>query len=908
MTVLLIQDKLGITEGYKPAFNELVQGAGFWPSAFRFCSAWRSPLAKKFTLLTRKGNRKAPGPNPEIKDVLANWLWANVKIHKPDLIICMDPAFLGLVEDSWDIATIDNMRGGVYDFGGIPFIVVPPISAINTQKKPKDIRAMNDGAESEDEFNADNDEDFFVEPYTIPYGERILGADLRKAWRVYSRVQAGNGKRLWTPEVGGIRLVQGKGDAEEATDYFRECMLASNDVETLPDLMLMNVVGWSGLHSVTSEIRTYVFPFYRAKSPQAGTPTDLHDYLKACKRINDFELPMTYHNGPYDLFWLARYGMTPRNYAFDSMTMFWSIFPEYPKTLAFVSSILLDDHQYWKGDRKSDSWETYLLYNGKDCDRTLRCTLRLIDLLSRSPAQARNFIDAHIRVINGVHMSVRGMRADLVRRAEHGVTLAKDTETRLRRLRHIIADSEFNPNSPAQKSRLLYQLLGAKPRSAKGRFVKKIEDASTGAVAMRAMRNEHPVVGIVVNALMETMEPAKQTSNLIKMKVAEWDNGPRFYTNYGGVGTTTTRFGSSRAPINVGGNAQNFRKTYRDWLVADSDSFLLDIDFSAADDVFVSFESGDPRKIELFRSGRDTHSQNATLFFENWTYQQVVDGKKAKDDRVVHPITGIRQITKKLSHGCNYLMAGLTLLMTAGREAIVAAAKEVGYSDAGLWNQEALAEFCVSRELLYRGYYTRFAREGKDSWYSDLWREFQDTGGFTTPFGYFQRFLSSRHDKNVLRGLAATAGQAGTAGRINMAMDELIHGIIRPEFRDAPNPHYGQTPRRVTVREHGIDLRLQSHDSLTFNVKFTHPNWQEGVAHIYESMGRPVVIRNKLTGGLEEFRIGLESEAGFGWGPGLHEVKGNSLEAVKITLDKILAERQLTHLKQPMLLTTNPKE
>jgi len=893
MTILLIQDKLGITEGYKPTWDRMVTGAGLWPSNFRLISAWRSVLAQKYHLLTRKGNRKAPGPNPEIKDVLEQWLQTSVTLHKATMIVCMDAAFLGLVEPSWDIATIDNMRGGVYDWHGLPFLVVPPISAVNTQKKPKDIRAMNDGAESEDEFTADDDEDFFVEPYTIPYGERILGADLRKAWRIYSRVQRGQVPSRWEPEVGGIRLVQSRGDAEEATDFFRESVVNSNDVETLPDKMLMNVVGFSGLHGKTSEIRTYVFPFYVAKNHTMGTPIDLYHYLIACQRINNFGTPTMYHNGPYDLFWLARYQMLPTNYAFDTMTGFWSLFPEYPKTLAFVSSMLLDDHQYWKGDRKSDSWETYLLYNGKDCDRTLRNGLRLIDLIGRDPAVARNFIDAHIRVINGLHMSLRGMRADLVRRAEHGVTLAEDTEKRLARLRYLVADEEFNPNSPKQKSRLLYELLGAKPRSAKGRFVKKIEDASTGAVAMRAMRSEHPVIGIVVNSIMETMEPAKQTSNLIQMKVAEWPDGPRFYTSYGGVGTTTTRFGSSRSPINVGGNAQNFRKNYRDWLVADNDSFLLDIDFSAADDVFVSFESGDPRKIELFRSGRDTHSQNATLFFPNWTYDAVVAGKRAKDDRVVHPITGIRQITKKLSHGCNYLMAGLTLLMTAGREAIVAAAKEVGYADAGLWTQERLAEFCVSRELLYRGFYTRFKREGVESWYSDLWREFQDTGGFLTAFGYFQRFLSAKHDKNVLRGLAATAGQAGTAGRINMAMDELIHGIIRPEFRDAPNPDYGRTPRRVTVREHGIDLRLQSHDSLTFNVRYTHPNWQEGVAFIYEAMGRPVVIRNKLTGGLEQFKINLESEVGFAWGPGLHEVKGNSLEAVKVTLDLSLEEREI---------------
>src|SRR5690606_19830298 len=126
----------------------------------------------------------------------------------------------------------------------------------------------------------------------------------------------------------------------------------------------------------------------------------------------------------------------------------------------------------------------------------------------------------------------------------------------------------------------------------------------------------------------------------------------------------TTRYSASATPLNYGMNGQNLRKAYRDIITPDTeDCFILDFDFSAADDVFVSFESGDPRKIDLFRSGKDTHSENATLFFPHWRYDDVVSGKRAGDDRVVHPITGIRQITKKMSHGCNYLMAGLTLLM-----------------------------------------------------------------------------------------------------------------------------------------------------------------------------------------------------------------------------------------------------
>lgn len=693
----------------------------------------------------------------------------------------------------------------------------------------------------------------------------------------------------WAPLTGKIRVCYSADDVDEAREFLLGCILLSEDVETIPDMMLMNVVGFAGLRP-DGEIRTYVFPLYLDKNPAMGTPMCLLESLECIRDVNASGIPISFHNGPYDVFWLIRYGMPPVNYAYDSMTMFWSVWPEYPKDLAFVSSILLDDYQYWKGDRKSDSWHTFLIYNGRDCDRTLRCVIALIALLATNPQVARNFMDAHIRVVSGISMSVRGAKVDSARKQVHAIKLADDAEKRLERLRYLIADPDFNPNSPVQKSRLLYQLLGARPRNVKGRFVSKIEDASTGAVAMRAMRSEHPLLRIVVNAVMETMEPAKQISNVINMRLAKWkENGPpRFYTSYNGCGTTTTRYGSSGAPINVGSNAQNIRKDYRDILVADDESVWLDIDFSAADDVFVSFESGDPRKIDLFRSGRDTHSQNATLFFDNWTYDKVVEGKKAKDARVIHPITGIRQITKKLSHGCNYLMAGLTLLMTAGREAIVAAAKELGYHDAGLWTQERLAEFCVMLEGRYRGFYTRFAREGRDSWYSDLWREFQESGGFLTPFGYFQRFLSDRWDRNVLRALAATAGQAGTAGRINMAMAELDYGIIPESFRDGPNPHRNETPLNVNDRDYGVSLRFQTHDSFTFNVRLTHPKWEDGVARILTVMQRPVVIRNKLTNRLEEFAVNLETEVGPAWGFGLKEVKKNNLDSVKQTLELLL--------------------
>src|SRR5690606_36415542 len=107
--------------------------------------------------------------------------------------------------------------------------------------------------------------------------------------------------------------------------------------------------------------------------------------LPVIARILASDIPKTLHNGAYDIFWLLAYNMPLNNYAYDSMVMWWAAFPELPKDLAFVSSILLHDYVYWKGDRKADSWVKFLIYNGMDCERTLRNTIVMIQgMVSRT--------------------------------------------------------------------------------------------------------------------------------------------------------------------------------------------------------------------------------------------------------------------------------------------------------------------------------------------------------------------------------------------------------------------------------------------------------------------------------------------------------------------------------------------
>lgn len=188
--ILLLQDKLGISDGYKDTWDSMLFRVGIPPNIVRRVSLYRDPSMYKRQLLLKVGNRKAPGFNPEILNEVREWIRGQIRAM-PDcrLILCMDPACLGVIEPAWDISTIDNLRGGVYDFEGIKFLVIPPISVIHSKKNPKDIRAMNDGAESKEEWEEDDrdPEELFIEPYSIPFGSWILHRDLTKAVRLLGK-------------------------------------------------------------------------------------------------------------------------------------------------------------------------------------------------------------------------------------------------------------------------------------------------------------------------------------------------------------------------------------------------------------------------------------------------------------------------------------------------------------------------------------------------------------------------------------------------------------------------------------------------------------------------------------------------------------------------------------------------
>jgi hypothetical protein len=844
--ILYFTDRYKVSRGYEPAFTRMLNKSGIHRNQVFVTDIY----GLVDTPLIRKGNEKTWRFNPDRKQQIRAAFDLRINAIKPTLLVVSDPAVLGvLVNWDWNLATLDKCRGGVYYYRDIPVVVVYPITVIHTHFDESLVHG--------------EDEDNKQEPYRVKSGAWILQRDWEKVGRYV------HGKQRRIPEF-NYSICRTLDDCYAAREWLLGCDIISTDTETGTYPAQITCVGFTGLKK-SGACRTFVFPFYdpfKEGGVYWDSPDDHAIAWSIVRDINDSPILKVMQNGQYDCSYFVKYRIPPSNFLIDSMLLWYALYMELPKSLDFIASILLDNFQYWKddikgidnekeGSRNTTSLETYWRYNGLDCYNTLFSALYLIQLLPNNPAMRRNYADVFMRMLCGFRMSMRGVRADFKRREEHRVTLERERDEAQKRLRYILAEPEFNINSPQQKADLLYNVFGLPPRNARGRFVDKNKPLrgtnaiSAGAIPIKMAKSEHPIFRYVLEILESAMEPDKQISNVCNMKLFT----DRFRTTYNAAGTGTTRYSSKTSNFWDGGNAQNIRETMRDWLVADEGCILLDVDYSQSDDVFVAYESNDPDKIALIQSGRDGHAVHGEMFFKR-PYEYIIAGKKSNDPIITHPLTGIRQISKKIVHGGNFQMSPPTLYMLMGREAVVATAEYLGFADASTWKQDQLINVCGRLLNAYRAKYRRLSRK---EWYGDIAKELKTKGIIQNCFGVTRRFLGDPDDNGTQREATAYYGQSGTAGNMNRSQYEIDLGYIPESFRDGPNPDARKQPLKMDWDSHGFAFLLQTHDSFTAQLNTRHPKWKEAALNLLHVMSRPCIINGHVV------RVRVEAQFGQRW-------------------------------------------
>lgn len=844
-TVLYFTDPLGITQGYAPLFNQLVRACGIPPQAIQYANVHSLvPNA-----LGRRANELEKCANPEQYENVKRVVDHTIQSVKPSLIVTSCAATLHVLnEQEWRADKIGVCRGSKYDYQGIPAIVVTPISAMHRKTKSKDI---------------DFDSEGVADTYQIKDGHWLLARDWGKVGRYF------NGKQRRFPSF-TYSVCRSVEDLDAAVESLTKAVAIACDIETTGSReaggSCISCAGYTGLMP-DGDLRTYVIPFadkFKIGGVFWDCDSEFAHAIRAVQTINANDAIKILQNGSYDSAYFITYGMPLNNYALDTMHLWHSLYPELEKSLDVIASVMLDEYRYWKQDikgvqedksgaRRDKSMEKFWRYNGLDCYNTMCSALLLTRLVKHFPDITFNYANEFPQMLAGLVMTMRGLRADFPRREELRGKLEKEAEESLATFRRMVDDPDFNVNSSPQKNELFYDILKATPRNAKGKLIKGggTKGRSAGKNALKMIKTEHPFFRLIVEAMEATQEPANQISKVCNVHVAT----ERFRSTIG-VRTETWRYSSSSSPFWDGTNAQNIRKSMRDWLTADDGYILFDVDYSQSDAVFVAYESNDLRYIDTMSSGRDSHAIHAEFFFKR-SYDSIVAGKKADDPAITHPIKGIRNITKRVVHGANFQMAGGTLLVTMGKESVVAAAEYMGYADAATWTESQMESFCQRMLNSFRHLYPRLSKNG---WYGEIAKLLVRDRKITNAFGMTRSFLGNPKDFGTQREATAFYGQSDTAGNMNRCMEELLYGYIPPVFRDGPNEHAKEKPLQLDGKEFGMEFCLQVHDSLIGQINTRAPRWKEAMHNLLTVMERPITING------HRVVVPAEAEIGKRWG------------------------------------------
>jgi DNA polymerase-1 len=204
-------------------------------------------------------------------------------------------------------------------------------------------------------------------------------------------------------------------------------------------------------------------------------------------------------------------------------------------------------------------------------------------------------------------MEMTGVRVDEA--ALRGVSA--ELETGLRRLEKQIyehAGHEFNINSPAQLSSILFQkLLLPAPKKAKG-----TKNVSTAIDVLEDLRDLHPVVPLVIE-YRQTAKLKSTYADALPDLIDPADG--RIHTSYNQAVTSTGRLSSSDPNLqNIparGAIGKRFRSTF----IPEKGHLLLAADYSQIELRVLAHLSADPVLIDIFRRDRDIHAETAVRVF-----------------------------------------------------------------------------------------------------------------------------------------------------------------------------------------------------------------------------------------------------------------------------------------------------
>ncbi len=203
--------------------------------------------------------------------------------------------------------------------------------------------------------------------------------------------------------------------------------------------------------------------------------------------------------------------------------------------------------------------------------------------------------------------------------------MSESMEKEIRRIEKeiwLLADAEFNVNSPTQLAEILFDKLNLQPPGRRGG--KKVR--STAADILETMSAQHELPRKVI----EYREIAKLKSTYVDAlpKLIHPQTG-RLHTSFSQTVAATGRLSSSDPNVQNIPIRSELGREIRAAFVADKGKLLLSADYSQIELRVMAHFSQDPVLIEAFRNGEDIHARTAQEVFGVGPMAQTAEHRRA---------------------------------------------------------------------------------------------------------------------------------------------------------------------------------------------------------------------------------------------------------------------------------------
>lgn len=332
-------------------------------------------------------------------------------------------------------------------------------------------------------------------------------------------------------------------------------------------------------------------------------PQEMHVWKLIAELMENPDIVKENQNIAFDAaFMFRKLGIVVRNME-DTMVQMGILFPDFPKSLGFITSLYTRE-PYYKDERKKQTRlfdeAKFSIYNAKDPAMVREIFPKLkVELEKQGNLETYDWQKRMIAPC--VYLQERGMKVDTA-----GLIRAnKEVDEQLAKLEADIQKAvghSFNPRSSAQVMDYFYKELNIEPYTKKGR-----PTADQNAIRRLARRGVHVAI-----LLRDYRKLHKFKTSYLEMVIGKDD---RLHSAMNPIGTTTGRLSASKDVLGEGGNVQTLPKMFYPFVIADEGCIMYNLDLDQAEKRVTAYIAPEPLFKDAFDKGRDIHKQTASLIF-----------------------------------------------------------------------------------------------------------------------------------------------------------------------------------------------------------------------------------------------------------------------------------------------------